>query len=88
MVGASAYDIRASTGLRLKPGEGLESVSGFCQGLNGLDEFSDIATQMMNRKYPQLGPFRVSCWPDNEGLNELNDILIKTQPNYTKKLND
>ena len=75
MVGANAYDTRFSTGLRdLKPGEGLESVSGFCQGLNGLDEFSDIATQMMNLKYPQLGPFRVSCWPDNEGLNELNDI--------------
>ena len=50
------------TGLRaLKPGEGLETVQGFCQGLNALDEFSDVASQLLNRKYPHLGPFRVSC---------------------------
>ena len=62
LLGATAYD-QGPTGLRaLKPGEGIESVPGFCQGLNGLDEFSDIATQLMNFKYPQLGPFRVSCW--------------------------
>ena len=69
LLGATAYD-QGPTGLRfLKPGEGIESVPGFCQGLNGLDEFSDIATQLMNLKYPQLGPFRVSCWSDNKGLN-------------------
>ena len=50
------------TGLRaLKPGEGIEAVQGFCQGLNALDEFSDGASQLLNRKYPHLGPFRVSC---------------------------
>ena len=59
MIGASA---EVGTGLRaLKPGEGIEAVSGFCQGLNALDEFSDVASQLLNRKYPYLGPFRVSC---------------------------
>jgi len=51
-----------STGLRaLKPGEGIQAVQGFCRGLNALDEFSDVATQLLNKKYPYLGPFRVSC---------------------------
>ena len=50
----------AETGLHaLKPGEGVESVEGFCRGLNALDEFSDMASQLLNRKYPQLGPIRV-----------------------------
>ena len=49
-------------GLRdFKPGEGIESVDGFCRGFNALDEFSDIASQLLNRKYPRLGPIRVSC---------------------------
>ena len=48
-------------GLRLKPGEGIEAVRGFCQGRNALDEFSDVASQLLNKKYPHLGPFRVSC---------------------------
>ena len=45
----------------LKPGEGIESVEGFCSGLNALDEFSDMASQILNRKFPKLGPIRVSC---------------------------
>ena len=60
MAGATAEV--GSTGLHaLKPGEGLESVQGFCRGLNALDEFSDVASQLLNQKYPHLGPFRVSC---------------------------
>ena len=60
LVGASAEV--GSTGLRaLKPGEGIEAVRGFCQGLNALDEFGDVASQLLNKKYPHLGPFRVSC---------------------------
>ena len=56
------FDVVEATGLRaLKPGEGIESVEGFCRGFNALDEFSDIASQMLNRKYPHLGPIRVSC---------------------------
>ena len=60
MVGASAKV--GPAGLRaLKPGEGIEAVAGFCRGLNALDEFSDVASQLLNRKYPHVGPFRVSC---------------------------
>ena len=60
MIGSAAEV--GSTGLRaLKPGEGIQAVQGFCRGLNALDEFSDVATQLLNKKYPYLGPFRVSC---------------------------
>ena len=58
MVGATAEV--TSTGLRLKPGEGIEAVQGFCRGLNALDEFSDVASQLLSQKYPHLGPLRVS----------------------------
>ena len=67
VVGATAEV--GPTGLRaLKPGEGIESVDGFCRGFNGLDEFSDIASQLLNRKYPKLGPIRVSCLFVNLGI--------------------
>ena len=59
MVGTTAKV--SSTGLHLKPGEGIEAVRGFCQGLNALDEFADVASQLMMQKYSYLGPFRVSC---------------------------
>ena len=56
------FEVAGFTGLQaLKPGEGIESVEGFCRGLNGLDEFADISSQLLNRKYPWLGPIRVSC---------------------------
>ena len=55
------FEVDGAPGLHaLKPGEGLESVEGFCRGLNGLDEFSDLASQLLNLKYPKLGPIRVS----------------------------
>ena len=61
MIGSATAEV-GSTGLRaLKPGEGIQAVQGFCRGLNALDEFSDVATQLLNEKYPYLGPFRVSC---------------------------
>ena len=61
MIGAVTAEA-GFTGLRgLKPGEGLESVDGFCRGLNALDELADISSQLLNRKYPWLGPIRVSC---------------------------
>ena len=62
MVAPFAVAEVASVGLRdFKPGEGIESVDGFCRGFNALDEFSDIASQLLNRKYPRLGSIRVSC---------------------------
>ena len=60
MIGVATAEV-GSTGLRLKPGEGIESVDGFCRGLNGLDELGDISSQLLNWKYPTLGPIRVSC---------------------------
>ena len=45
----------------LKPGEGLDSIDGFCRGLNALDEYSDMASQILHMKFPKLGPIRVSC---------------------------
>ena len=60
MIGSTTAEV-GPTGLRaLKPGEGIEAVRGFCQGFNALDEFADVASQLMNLKYPHLGPFRVS----------------------------
>ena len=60
MIGSTTAEV-GPTGLRaLKPGEGIQAVRGFCQGLNALDEFADVASQLMNFKYPHLGPFRVS----------------------------
>ena len=53
LLGASAEV--GPTGLRaLKPGEGIEAVQGFCRGLNALDEFGDVASQLLNKKYPHL----------------------------------
>ena len=49
------------TGRGFKPGEGIEAVQGFCRGLNGLDELGDISSQLLNQKFPTLGPIRVSC---------------------------
>ena len=62
MLGVTA-EVDGAPGLRgLKPGEGIESVDGFCRGLNALDELADISSQLLNRKYPRLGPIRVSCF--------------------------
>ena len=59
---AALPEVAGATGLKaLKPGEGIESVEGFCRGQNAQDEFSDISSQLLNRKYPRLGPIRVSC---------------------------
>ena len=59
---AAPFEVDGAPGLQaLKPGEGVESVDGFCRGLNALDEFSDMASQILNKKFPKLGPIRVSC---------------------------
>ena len=59
---AAPFEVDGALGIHaLKPGEGVESVEGFCRGYNALDEFSDMASQILNRKFPNLGPIRVSC---------------------------
>ena len=78
MIGVATAEV-GSTGLRLKPGEGIESVDGFCRGLNGLDELGDISSQLLNWKYPTLGPIRVSCLFVNLGIKvykQLGTICI------------
>ena len=56
------FEVGGAPGFQaLKPGEGIESVEGFCGGLNALDELSDMASQILNRKFPKLGPIQVSC---------------------------
>ena len=42
------------------PQYGLDSVEGFCEGWGELDQLGDIASQMLNTKYPYMGSMRVS----------------------------
>ena len=42
------------------PQYGLDSVEGFCEGWGELDQLGDIASQMLNSKYPYMGAMRVS----------------------------
>ena len=71
------FEVDGAPGLHaLKPGEGIESVDGFCQGLNALDELADISSQLLNRKYPGLGPIRVSCKPKHKKfINSWEELL-------------
>ena len=39
---------------------GLASVDGFCQGWGELDQLGDVASELMNIKYPGIGSVRVS----------------------------
>ena len=43
------------------PQYGLESVDGVCEGWGELDQLADITSQVLNAKYPYMGPIRVSC---------------------------
>ena len=70
MIVAAPFKVAGAIDLcALKPGEGVESVDGFCRGLNGLDELADISSQLLNRKFPTLGPIRVSCFLNNKFIN-------------------
>ena len=76
MIVAAPFEVAGAIDLRaLKPGEGVESVDGFCQGLNALDELADISSQLLNRKYPRLGPIRVSCKPKHKKFINSCEIL-------------
>ena len=39
---------------------GLASVDGFCQGVGELDQLGDVASEILNIKYPGTGYNRVS----------------------------
>jgi len=42
------------------PQYGLASVEGFCQGWGELDQLADVASEILNAKYPFIGSVRVS----------------------------
>ena len=42
------------------PQYGLESIDGYCEGWGELDQLADITSQVLNAKYPYMGPMRVS----------------------------
>ena len=42
------------------PQYGLDSMDGFCEGWGELDQLSDISSQILNAKFPYMGPIRVS----------------------------
>ena len=42
------------------PQYGLASVEGFCQGWGELDQLADVASEIMNAKFPGTGYNRVS----------------------------
>ena len=73
MLGVTA-EVDGAPGRGLKPGEGIESVDGFCRGLNALDELADISSQLLNRKFPRLGPIRVSCFVNIKVYKKLGTI--------------
>ena len=43
-----------------QPQYGLASVDGFCQGVGELDQLGDVASEILNIKYPGTGYNRVS----------------------------
>ena len=88
MLGVTA-EVDGAPGLRgLKPGEGIESVDGFCRGLNALDELADISSQLLNRKYPRLGPIRVSCFVNIKVYKKLGTICKVFKTNNNEILRD
>jgi len=42
-----------------QPHYGLDSIDDFCEGWGDLDQLADISSQMLNAKYPYMGPIRV-----------------------------
>ena len=43
-----------------QPQYGLDSIDGYCEGWGELDQLADITSQVLNAKYPYMGPMRVS----------------------------
>ena len=40
---------------------GIETVDNVCDGVGELDQLGDITSQLMSRRYPEMGSIRVSC---------------------------
>ena len=39
---------------------GIETVDNVCAGVGDLDQLGDITSQLMSRRYPEMGSIRVS----------------------------
>ena len=42
-------------------GYGIETVDNVCAGVGELDQLADITSQLMSRRFPEMGSIRVSC---------------------------
>ena len=40
---------------------GIETVDKVCAGVGELDQLADITSQLMSRRFPEMGSIRVSC---------------------------
>ena len=40
---------------------GIETVDNVCAGVGDLDQLADITTQLMLKRFPEMGSIRVSC---------------------------
>jgi len=40
---------------------GIETVDNVCAGVGELDQLADITTQLMLKRFPEMGSVRVSC---------------------------
>ena len=49
---------------------GIETVDNVCAGVGDLDQLGDITSQLMSRRYPEMGSIRVSCTKE-----QMNDTL-------------
>ena len=45
---------------------GIETVDNVCAGVGDLDQLADITTQLMLKRFPEMGSIRVSCTINNK----------------------
>ena len=68
------------------PQYGLDSVQGFCEGWGDLDQLGDVASQMLNTKYPYMGSMRVRSWKALMLTIQLCKIIISIVNNLDFRL--
>ena len=68
------------------PQYGLDSVQGFCEGWGDLDQLGDVASQLLNTKYPYMGSMRVRRWKALLLTIQLCKIIISIVNNLDFRL--
>ena len=58
------------SGVDAREAYGIETVDNVCAGVGDLDQLGDITSQLMSRRYPEMGSIRVSCTKE-----QMNDTL-------------